>query len=125
MFAYGTRVGVASVSCYSRGLMSNHIFSLLEEVLCYLHISLLREYRVDQFAVAIYGSVQIVSLTACFHIRLINVPGAASLAFTFGAEALSNKWGEASFPIVYCFMCEFKPAHQEHLGQVSQAQLVP
>src|SRR6476659_4018733 len=41
-----------------------------------------------------------------------------------GAQLLADERGKALFPIAHRLMGELEAAHQEHLGQITQAQLV-
>ena len=69
-----------TISCYLGWFMTNYIFGLTEELLSGGHISFLREHRVYEVAISIYGSVQVAPLTTYPEVSFINVPGVAGFA---------------------------------------------
>jgi hypothetical protein len=43
----------------------------------------------------------------------------------FGPQLLCNEWSKATFPLPNCLIGERQSSLEKHLGEISQAQLVP
>ena len=57
-------------------------------------------------------------------IRFIDMPGFAGLAVSPSTQLIRHERGKTGFPVSNRLMGEHKAALQEHLGQITQAQLV-
>ena len=70
------------------------------------------------------GSVQVAPLAAYLHVGLVHVPAASDGPSTSVPERIADHRCEPLFPGTDRLMSELKAAFQEHLGQVSKAELV-
>ncbi len=97
--AYRTRIGIMPVCGYLCGSVTNHFPRLGQELLGRLYVPVLREHRVNQIAISVYGSAQVTPFAVDLDICVVEVPGVASFTPTPGAQLLCNEWGEPPYPI--------------------------
>ncbi len=95
-----------------------------EEALGRVHIAMLTQQRVDQIALAINRSIQVLPDAADPDVGFVNVPGASSLALALGAQRVGDQRREADFPRTHRFVREREAALEKHLRQIAQTQLV-
>src|SRR5215469_14138583 len=87
-------------------------------------VTVLAQYDIDQCAVTINRAIQISPLPANPDVRLIDVPAGTDSALAFAAQVLHQSRRKLRFPLSHRLVGEDEPAGQEHLCQISQAQLV-
>src|SRR5215469_12876909 len=87
-------------------------------------VTVLAQYDIDQCAVTINRAIQISPLPANPDVRLIDVPAGTDSALAFAAQVLRQSRRKLRFPLPHRLVGEDEPAGQEHLCQISQAQLV-
>ena len=95
-----------------------------EERLGGSHIAGLTEIDIDQVAVTIDRPVEIAPLTGDFDVGLVDVPAPAGFAGPALAQAFGDQRRQLGLPIPHRLVGEHEAPDQEHLRQLTQAQLV-
>jgi hypothetical protein len=121
----GTWVGIMPIGCHPFWDRADDGESLLEKALGCLHISLLAQPRVSQVAIPIDGTIEITPFAMDTDVCFVHIPGRSGLATTLGTQLIRNEWSKTGFPVPNCLMSELEAALQKHLGEITQAQLVP
>jgi hypothetical protein len=73
---------------------------------------------------AIDSPTEIAPLSMYADVRFIDVPGCPCLSASLDPELIRDKRGKTSFPVSNGLMGELKATLQEHLRQITQAQLI-
>src|SRR5215469_475997 len=87
-------------------------------------VTVLAQHDIDQCTVTINRAIQISPLPANPDVRLIDVPAGTDSALAFAAQVLRQSRRQLRFPLPHRLVGEDEPADQEHLCQISQAQLI-
>src|SRR5260370_38689466 len=104
---------------------ANNSESLLEKLLCCLHIPVLAQARINQVAICVNSAIQITPFSSHFDVGLIHIPRWPCLPTSFDPQLFCNKRGKLLFPLPNCLMGKHPSPFEKHLGEISQAQLVP
>ena len=123
-FSDRARIGVMPVGRHLLGDLLRHFQRCREEAFGCLHIPMLAQHGVNQIAVAVDGSVEVLPLARHLDVGFVHVPGAAGLALALGAQLVGHERSEACFPLAHRLMRELETALEEHLGEVAQAEFV-
>jgi hypothetical protein len=91
--AYRTRIRVVPVGRYSGRFVADYFFDPLEETLGCVHVSLLREHRIEQITVSVYRSIQIAPLA----------PFATDFDIRFYVSSTYHEW--PAFPLRLARSC--------------------
>src|SRR5687768_16105253 len=95
-----------------------------EERLRRRHVAVLAEHHVHQRAGAVDGTIEIAPAALDLDVGLVDVPAPACLTAPAPPQVLGQGRGELRFPLAHRLMAEHEAADEEHLGQVTQGELV-
>src|SRR4051812_18211080 len=123
-FADRAWIGIMSIGGDLLRLTGDDGLSAAKEALGGSHIPGWAEHRIDQIAFAINRPIQITPPALNIQVGLIDVPAPTCFSLPFAADMLGEQRSKAFFPLPYGFMHKLEAAQQEHLGQISQAQLI-
>src|SRR5436305_12026721 len=93
-----------AVRCHLIRSMANHPKSLLEELLCRLHVPLLAQHAINEIAIFIDCPIQITPLPVDFQVGFIDIPGFPSLATSLDSSLLRSEWGKPRLRVSDGFM---------------------
>ena len=89
------------------------------------HVARLAEPHVHQRARCVDGAIQVAPAALDFDVGLVDIPVPPDLtAAPPSRRSSAKRRGELGFPVADRFVAEYDAADQEHLGQITQAQLV-
>jgi hypothetical protein len=120
-----TRVGIMPIGRHPFWSVTDDVESLLEKALGGLQISLLAQSGVHQIPIPIDGTIEITPFAMDADVRFIDVPRGSCLPASLSTQLIRHERGKTRFPVSNGLMRELKASLQKHLGQVTQAQLIP
>ena len=100
------------------------VYQAAEEAPSRMLVALLAQHRVDQLPVAVDRPVEVAPAAGDFHVGLVDVPGPARLASSFGAQPFPEQRREAKLPATNCFVRDLVAALQQQLRDFAKAELV-
>ena len=104
---------------------AGHLDQPAQEPPCRLLVAVLAEHRIDQRAITVDGPVQVAPASRDLHVRLVQVPGGASLFSALCAQLRSEQRSEAELPSADGLVRDLETALEQRLGDIAEAQLVP
>ena len=87
-------------------------------------ISVFTEHGIKQVPISIDGTVQVTPAATDFDVRLVQIPGGASLAATFGAKILTDHRRKSELPGPYGLVADLESTLQKEFCHIAETELV-
>src|SRR6202020_650558 len=89
------------------------------------HIACLAQPHVHQRSRCVDGTIEVAPAALNFDVGFVNVPAPANLTASLPpAQTVGERLRELGFPVADRFVSEHDAADQDHLSQITEAQLV-